>query len=117
VIVGEVFDVVVDLRRKSPAFGKAAGFKISSDDKKQLWIPAGFAHGFYTLSDWAEINYKATDYYAPQYERTLLWNDPFLRISWPLVDGKAPIVSAKDAQGSPLATAEVFDDFGHEVRL
>jgi dTDP-4-dehydrorhamnose 3,5-epimerase len=112
VTAGEVYDVVVDLRRKSPAFGKSAGFKISSDDKRQLWIPAGFAHGFLVLSEWAEINYKATAYYAPQFERTLLWNDPALGIPWPLANGQSPIVSAKDAQGSPLATAEVFNDVG-----
>jgi dTDP-4-dehydrorhamnose 3,5-epimerase len=107
--VGEVYDVVVDLRRKSPAFGKSAGFRLSAREKRQLWIPAGFAHGFYVLSDWAEVIYKATDFYAPQYERTLLWNDPALGIEWPLDGGQAPIVSVKDAQGSPLATAEVFD--------
>lgn len=106
---GEVYDVVVDLRRKSPTFGKSAGFRLSSREKKQLWIPAGFAHGFYTLSDWAEVIYKATDFYAPQYERTLLWNDPALGIEWPLVEGQTPRVSVKDAKGSQLATAEVFD--------
>lgn len=110
VAAGEVFDVVVDLRRKSPAFGKWAGFILSSQGKKQLWIPPGFAHGFYVLSDWAEVIYKATDYYAPQYERTLLWDDPALGIEWPIPLEQAPTVSLKDASGSPLATADVFDE-------
>ena len=110
IAAGEVFDVVVDLRRKSPAFGKWAGFILSSQSKKQLWIPPGFAHGFYVLSDWAEVIYKATDYYAPQYERTLLWDDPALGIEWPIPLEQAPMVSLKDASGSPLATADVFDE-------
>ena len=109
VTVGEVYDVVVDLRRKSPTFGKSAGFLLSSSEKRQLWIPPGFAHGFYVLSEWAEMVYKATNYYAPQYERTLLWNDPALGIHWPLVGEQAPMVSVKDTQGSPLETAEVYD--------
>lgn len=110
IAAGEVFDVVVDLRRKSPAFGKWAGFILSFQSKKQLWIPPGFAHGFYVLSDWAEVIYKATDYYAPQYERTLLWDDPALGIEWPIPLEQAPTVSLKDAGGSPLATADVFDE-------
>ena len=108
--VGEVYDVVVDLRRKSPTFGKHAGYILSAESKKQLWIPAGLAHGFYVLSDWAEVSYKATDFYAPQFERTLLWSDPMLRIHWPIIVGQPPVVSAKDAQGSLLSAAEVFDD-------
>ena len=110
VTAGEVFDVVVDLRRKSPAFGKWAGFILSAQSKKQLWIPPGFAHGFYVLSDWAEVIYKTTDYYAPQYERTLLWNDPVLGIEWPIPLEQAPIISLKDATGFPLAMADVFDE-------
>lgn len=110
VTVGEVFDVVVDLRKKSSAFGKWAGFLLSAQSKKQLWIPPGFAHGFYVLSDWAEVIYKTTDYYAPQYERTLLWNDPVLGIKWPIPLEQEPIISLKDASGLPLATAEVFDE-------
>jgi dTDP-4-dehydrorhamnose 3,5-epimerase len=109
-VAGEAFDVVVDLRRKSPAFGKWAGFLLSAQNKKQLWVPPGFAHGFYVLSDWAELVYKTTDYYAPQFERTLLWNDPALGIEWPIPLGQSPILSPKDVIGSPLASADIFDE-------
>jgi dTDP-4-dehydrorhamnose 3,5-epimerase len=109
VVVGEVYDVVVDLRRRSPAFGRWEGKVLSAENKHQLWIPAGFAHGFYVLSPWAEVVYKATDYYAPEWERTLLWNDPALGITWPLVDGQPPILSEKDAQGKRLGEAEVYE--------
>ncbi len=108
IAVGEVFDVAVDLRRSSPTFGQWAGMQLSADSKAQLWIPPGFAHGFYVTSDWAEVYYKATDYYAPEWERTLLWNDPDLGIDWPLADGDAPILSEKDAQGAPLKDADLF---------
>ncbi len=107
-IYGEVYDVAVDIRRNSPTFGQWFGILLSAENKKQLWIPAGFAHGFYTLSDWAEVCYKATDYYAPQWERTLLWNDPDLAIDWPLIDGKAPLVSPKDRQGKSFQEAECY---------
>jgi dTDP-4-dehydrorhamnose 3,5-epimerase len=110
-VAGEIFDVAVDLRRRSPTFGRWAGVTLSTENKKQLWIPPGFAHGFYVLSDWAEVFYKATDYYAPQWERRLLWNDPALGIRWPLKDGRQPLLSPKDAQGTPLAQAEVFDQY------
>ena len=108
VIAGEVYDVAVDLRRTSPFFGKWVSTILSSQNKKSLWIPQGFAHGFYVLSEWAEVVYKTTDYYAPQWERTLLWNDPELSIPWPLIQGVGPILSAKDIQGKPLSQADVF---------
>lgn len=107
VIAGEIFDVAVDLRRSSPTFGRWMGAVLSAENKTMLWIPPGFAHGFYVLSEQAEVLYKTTDYYAPQWERTLLWNDPALGIRWP--EGPAPIVSAKDAAGLPLAQAELYD--------
>jgi dTDP-4-dehydrorhamnose 3,5-epimerase len=109
VVAGEVYDVVVDLRRHSPAFGRREGKVLSAENKHQLWIPPGFAHGFYVLSPWAEVVYKATDYYAPEWERTLLWNDPALDIPWPLINGQPPILSMKDAQGKLLSEAEVYD--------
>ncbi|PXX42532.1 dTDP-4-dehydrorhamnose 3,5-epimerase [Undibacterium pigrum] len=106
VTAGEVFDVVVDLRKSSPSFGKATAEILSAENKRQLWIPPGFAHGFLVLSESAEFLYKTTDYWAPEHERCLLWNDPALGIDWPLTD--APLLSAKDALGKPLAQAEVF---------
>ncbi len=109
VVVGEIYDVVVDLRRWSATFGKWVGINLTAENKNMLWIPAGFAHGFYVLSDWAELLYKATDYYAPEWERTLLWNDPALGITWPIPRGEEPILSAKDQQGKPLAEAEVYE--------
>ncbi len=108
-IAGEVYDVVVDLRRSSPTFGKWVGARLSAENKLQLWVPAGFAHGFYVVSDWAEFTYKVTDFYAPEWERTLMWNDPQLAIDWPLGDGRPPILSAKDTQGKLLKDAELFD--------
>lgn len=106
VIAGEVFDVAVDIRRSSPTFGHWTGIVLSAANKKQLWIPPGFAHGFLTLSDSAEFLYKTTDFWAPQYERTLIWNDPRIAIAWPL-DG-APQLAAKDRAGKRLADAECF---------
>jgi dTDP-4-dehydrorhamnose 3,5-epimerase len=108
VIAGEIFDVAVDLRRSSATFGGWIGQILSVQNKQQLWIPPGFAHGFYVLSDWAEIVYKATDYYAPEWERTLLWNDPALGITWPLLEGSVPVLSAKDLRGIPLAQADTY---------
>jgi len=110
VIAGSVYDVVVDLRRSSPTFGQWMGTELSAENKRQLWIPAGYAHGFYVTSTWAEFTYKVTDYYAPQYERSLLWNDPQLGIEWPLVDGQPPLLSTKDANGKPLSEAEVYEE-------
>jgi dTDP-4-dehydrorhamnose 3,5-epimerase len=103
---GEIFDVAVDLRRKSPAFGKWTSVKLSAENKKQIWIPEGLAHGFLVLSETADVLYKVTDYYAPQYERSLLWNDPRIGIAWPL-DHK-PIMSTKDRAALPLSAAQVF---------
>jgi dTDP-4-dehydrorhamnose 3,5-epimerase len=106
-VAGEVFDVVVDIRRSSPTFGKWEGHYLSADNKNMLWIPAGLAHGFAVLSDCADFLYKTTDYWAPQHERTLLWNDPDLAIAWPLAG--EPILAAKDRLGKRLSEAEVFD--------
>jgi dTDP-4-dehydrorhamnose 3,5-epimerase len=106
VIDGEVFDVAVDLRRASPNFGKWTGNVLSAENKKQMWVPEGFAHGYLVLSETAEVLYKVTDYYAPEHERTLLWNDSTIGITWPL--NRAPILSQKDQRGVPLAQAEVF---------
>ena len=103
---GEVFDVCVDLRRSSPTFGKSVSVILSAENHRQLWVPPGFAHGFLVTSDSAEFLYKTTDYYAPQFERSLLWNDPVLGIEWPLQ--QEPLLSVKDKAGIPLATADVF---------
>ncbi len=108
VVQGEVFDVAVDLRRGSPTFARWVGLRLSARNKRMLWIPAGFAHGFYVLSEEAEFVYKCTDYYAPECERCLRWDDPDLAIDWPLIEGAAPLVSAKDAAGAWLGEAEVF---------
>ena len=106
VTAGEVFDVAVDLRRSSSTFGKYVGTVLSAANKKQLWIPEGLAHGYLVLSDAAEVLYKTTDYYSPEDERCLIWNDPDVGIDWPK-DG-APILSAKDRLGLPLSKAEIF---------
>jgi dTDP-4-dehydrorhamnose 3,5-epimerase len=106
VVAGEVFDVAVDLRRSSPTFGRAVAERLSARNKRMMWVPAGFAHGFLVLSEMAEFLYKTTDYYAPEHERTLLWSDPALGISWPL--SGAPQMKPKDAAGTPLAQAETF---------
>jgi len=98
--------VAVDMRKASPTFGRWVGMTLSAESKQMLWIPAGFAHGFLVLSEAAEFLYKTTDYWYPEHERTLLWNDPALRIDWPLAG--APTVTAKDAAGRPLALADVF---------
>jgi len=110
VIAGEAYDVAVDLRRNSTTFGNWVGCMLSAQRKNQLWIPPGFAHGFYVVSEWAEVLYKATDYYAPQWERSLLWNDPAIGIKWPLLPGdEEPVLSDKDRNGRPLAQAEVYE--------
>jgi dTDP-4-dehydrorhamnose 3,5-epimerase len=108
VTAGEVFDVAVDLRRSSAHFGQWVGVTLSAQNKRMLWVPEGFAHGFYVTSPTAEFQYKCTDVYDPSSERTLAWNDPQVGIQWPLVDGIAPLLSAKDREGSNLASAEVF---------
>jgi dTDP-4-dehydrorhamnose 3,5-epimerase len=107
VVQGEVFDVAVDLRRTSPTFGQWVGVRLSADNHRQLWVPPGFAHGFVVLSESAEFLYKTTDYWYPEHERSLLWNDPAIGIDWPL-DGP-PLLAAKDAAGKLLAEAECFD--------
>jgi dTDP-4-dehydrorhamnose 3,5-epimerase len=106
VVVGEVFDVAVDLRRSSPTFGKWEGVRLSEENKRMLWIPPGFAHGFLVTSEYADFLYKTTDYWAPQYERTIAWNDPELAIEWPLEAG--PVLSPKDARGVAFASAETY---------
>ncbi len=110
VVYGEIFDVAVDLRRYAPTFGQWTGAILSANNKLQLWIPPGFAHGFYALSETVDLIYKVTDYYAPEWDRTLLWNDPQIHIAWPLIDGQPPVLSAKDAQGRPLSQADVFEE-------
>lgn len=107
VIAGEIFDVAVDIRRSSPTFGQWVGIILSAENKDQLWLPAGFAHGFYVLSERAEVTYKVTDYYAPEWDRSLLWNDPQIGIEWPLVAD--PILSSKDINAKKLSEAELFD--------
>ncbi len=108
VTAGEVFDVAVDLRKDSPDFGKWTGATLSSENKLQLWVPPGFAHGFYVLSDKAEFIYKCTDYYAPEHERSIKWNDPDLAIDWPIISGTKPILSSKDEAGVSFNFAEVY---------
>lgn len=106
-IAGEVFDVAVDIRRGSKNFGKWTGVLLSAENKRQMWIPEGFAHGFLVLSDSAEFVYKTTNYYAPQYERAIRWDDPDIGISWPLQG--VPLLSTKDEAGAALAEAEAFE--------
>ncbi|GAB4156682.1 MAG: dTDP-4-dehydrorhamnose 3,5-epimerase [Cyanobacteria bacterium J069] len=106
VTVGTIFDVALDLRKSSRTFGMWVSCELSAENKRQLWVPSGFAHGFVVVSDFAEVLYKTTDYYAPQHERSILWNDPDLAIAWPL-DGE-PLLSAKDQAGIPFCKAEVF---------
>lgn len=108
VIRGEVFDVVVDLRKSSKFYGQHVSVILSEQNRHQLWIPPGFAHGFYVLSDWAEFIYKVTDIYAPDWERTIKWNDPALNISWPILEGSRPIVSEKDSNGVSFLQADKF---------
>ncbi len=107
VTVGAVFDVAVDLRRASPTFGRWVGVELSAENNRQMWVPPGFAHGFLVLSDVADFLYKTTDYYAPEHERSLAWNDPTLGIDWPLKG--EPLLAAKDRDGTPLARAEVYE--------
>lgn len=106
VVEGEVFDVAVDLRRSSPTFGKWVGVNLSANNKRMLWVPAGFGHGFLVLSEYAEFLYKTTNYYAPEHERCLVWNDSAIGIEWPIKT--EPILSVKDGQGKSLEDAELF---------
>lgn len=108
VISGRVFDVAVDLRRSSPHFGRWTGVELSATNHRQFWVPPGFGHAFYVLSEMAEFVYKCTDYYAPEHERTLRWDDPAVGIAWPLAAGVTTVLSDKDRAGRPLAEAEVF---------
>lgn len=108
VVAGEVFDVAVDLRRNSPTFAHWVGEILSADNKRQLWIPPGMAHGFVVLSESAEFLYKTTDYWAPEHERCIAWNDPTLAIAWPTLSG-APLLSGKDASGQLFLQAEIFE--------
>ena len=109
VVRGAVFDVAVDLRRASPTFGRWAGVELTADNQRQLWVPPGLAHGFVVLSESADFLYKTTDYYAPQFERSILWNDPAIAIAWPLAEHgiASPLLSDKDRAGVPLARAEL----------
>jgi dTDP-4-dehydrorhamnose 3,5-epimerase len=107
-VSGEIFDVAVDLRRSSPTFGKWYGVILSAENKRMLWIPPGLAHGFSVLSDRADVLYKATDFYHPEAERTLLWNDPQLAIDWQ-IRGAVPVISAKDSVGVTLSAADTFE--------
>jgi dTDP-4-dehydrorhamnose 3,5-epimerase len=109
VVRGEVFDVAVDLRRSATSFGRWVSNRLSAENRHEVWVPPGFAHGFYVLSDFAEVLYKVTEPYDADSERTLLWNDSQLGIDWPLIEGRAPILSAKDNAGLPLARAELYD--------
>jgi dTDP-4-dehydrorhamnose 3,5-epimerase len=107
VVLGEVFDVAVDLRRSSPTFGSWVGEILSAENKKQLWVPEGFGHGFLVLSEYADFLYRTTEYYAPEHERCIIWNDPDIGIDWPLA--MRPVLSGKDAQGLPFKQAEVYE--------
>lgn len=108
VVRGEVFDVAVDMRRSSPTFGEWVGVTLSEQNRRMLWVPPGFAHGFYVTSPTAEFVYKCTDLYAPEHERSLLWNDPDLAIDWPIEAGAEPTLSEKDANGVPFQQADVY---------
>lgn len=105
---GCVFDVAVDLRKNSPTFGRWVGIELSEENRLALWVPEGFAHGFYVMSEYADFSYKCTDYYSPVFERSLLWNDATVGIEWPIPLGSEPTLSAKDAVASSFLTAEVF---------
>lgn len=108
VVQGAVFDVAVDMRKNSPTFGQWVGEILSAENKRQLWVPEGFAHGFYVMTESAEFVYKCTDYYAPEFDRSLKWNDPEVGIDWPLVDGEQPLLSEKDQNGKSFAEADTF---------
>jgi dTDP-4-dehydrorhamnose 3,5-epimerase len=108
VLAGEIFDAVVDLRRSSPAFGRSHCVRLDAVQQQSLWVPAGFAHGFLALADNTRVQYKVTDFWSPEAERTLAWSDPALGIPWPLPAGTVPLVSEKDARGQPLTRAESF---------
>jgi len=108
VVAGEVFDVAVDMRRSSPTFGRWVGAVLSEENKRQMWVPPGFAHGFYVMSESADFVYKCTELYAPEHERSLRWNDPQLAIEWPIPGGQAPLLSTKDSNAALLSDAETY---------
>ena len=108
VVQGEVYDIAVDLRKSSPQYGQWVGEVLSAENKHQLWVPPGFGHGFLVLSETAEFEYKCTDYYAPNFERAIRWDDPDIGIEWPLLDGQQPILSSKDADAAFLSDAETY---------
>lgn len=108
VLRGRVYDVAVDLRKSSPTFGQWVAEELSEENKRMLWVPPGFAHGFYVMSNEAEFVYKCTDYYAPEHERSIVWNDDALCIDWPLAEGQVPLLSSKDMAGQRLADAEYY---------
>jgi len=105
---GEVFDVAVDMRRSSPHFGQWVGVHLSASNHRQLWVPAGFAHGFYVVSESADFQYKCTDYYSPEHERSLMWNDPKVGVDWPIIEGTEPVLAAKDAAGLAFDQCDTF---------
>jgi len=109
VVSGQIYDVAVDIRRASPTFGKWVGAFLSDENHHQLWVPPGFAHGFYVISETADVLYKATDFYNPAAERCIIWNDETLGVQWQIPEGKMPVLSAKDLSGKPFKKAEVFD--------
>lgn len=109
VVAGEIFDAAVDIRCSSSTFGKSIGTLLSAQNKRQLWIPPGFAHGFYVVSEWAEVLYKTTDYYDPEAERVIIWNDPMLEVAWPIAPGGLPTLSPKDMAGKLFAEAEIYE--------
>ena len=109
VVHGTVFDVVVDIRRSSKSFGKWVGQELSSENKLQLWVPPGFAHGYFVMSESADFLYKTTDFYTPEWERTILWNDPDLSIIWPIPDGESPIISLRDFKGMSFTNADLYE--------
>ena len=108
VIAGEVYDVAIDMRKSSPSFGQSFGTLLSATNKRQMWVPAGFAHGFLVLSESADFLYKTTDFYAPEYERSIKWDDKDLNIEWPLIDGNNPVLSKKDVKAKALIDSEYF---------
>ena len=109
VVAGEIFDVAVDIRRSSSTFGKSICILLSAQNKRQLWIPPGFAHGFYVVSEWAEVLYKATDFYDLEAERVIIWNDPTLNVTWPIAPGELPTLSPKDLAGKLFTEVEIYE--------
>ena len=108
-VAGEIYDVAVDLRRSSSTFGKWTGAWLTAENKHMLWVPAGFGHGVYVKSEWGELLYKTTDYYAPEWERSILWNDPTIGIDWPIPEGVSLLLSKKDLEAKPFGEAELFE--------